>query len=247
MKNSRYEEWLASSGYFDAIAVLANGPLHPGRAKPNTILANLLPWNGVRVLDVGGGTGWSHKFFASLGADIRTIEPNEWMRQRALLNGISPTKLSPSTVEEFGASSSSYVLDIDRVLVQGVTGFLEGGLNSLAPLFHNPGVRQFVFVEWIGPMIGQGTAPVLHTYSVSDYVRTATEAGFGDLWLQTYSYVDSCQLLSTSRVEKLLRERFPEADELGGIDAAIDKYMRHMTRTPSLKRYMIFVASRACA
>lgn len=214
MKNNLLDTWLADAGYFDALAILSDGTLHPGKCRPNTILASRLDWAGCEVLEIGGGTGLSHRFFNSLGATVTAVEPNRWMRFASLRNGTPRDQVLPLTAEALTREWLTEHCTKARLLVQGTTGFLDDGLRSLSPILHHAAIREVVFVEWFGQADVFGAAPITVPHPLSDYVAAVEMAGFRRLWLETDRYTSTGADVPEATAIAQVEFYFPEAKEI---------------------------------
>jgi hypothetical protein len=218
MNNSFLDEWLNDDGYFDALAILSMGTLHPGRWRPNTILASRLDWADCEVLEIGAGNGLSHRFFSSLGATVTSVEPNKWMRYAAVHDGTPPSRILALPAESLDSEWLSGRCSKARVLVQGVTAFLSQGLHTLKPILEHPGVREVVFVEWFGASEEFGSAPLCGTHEISDYIRSIETAGFKSMWLETAHYISDGSGIPHSSLKERIEHYFPEATEIAWRD-----------------------------
>jgi hypothetical protein len=245
VRNSRYLEWVQSNEYFDTLAVYSNGPLHPGRGRANYLLAELLDWDHKKVLDIGGGTGWSHRFFAGLGSIYTTIEPNHWMREAAIREGVPEREIVACSAEEITADWLESQGPFDRLLVQGSVGFLRDGLNSIQRVINFGEFREIVFVDWFGPPIASARAPVRHFYDPSNFVSFLEQNGFKDIYLQTFRYRGVPLQKSTAELTGYIKSFFPESEELGMIHEAASKYERDLYHGDmTLKDYLITIGKK---
>ncbi|MGO4405237.1 hypothetical protein AB4Z10_13375 [Bosea sp. RAF48] len=244
MRNNYLDDWLDDADYFSNLAVLSNGPLHPGGLAPNKLLASRLDWNNVCVLDLGAGTGLSHRFFTALGARVQSVEPNTWMRRAAVRAGVDPNKIFACSAEEISASWLKSTLDDARLVIQGVTGFLSKGLETLAPIMAHPSIAEVVMVEWIGSQVDYGQAPVRHSYNAADYVAAAEQAGFGNLWLETFRYAAPDNGLCEVEAEGRIQQHFPEAREVSWSGALPLKLSSIRLSAATTKDYIVLIAHR---
>lgn len=245
LENSLYRQWLASDDYFDALAVLSTGVLHPGRGMANDLLAEMLDWRGVRVLDVGAGTGWSHRYFSHLGAEYHSVEPNAYMRRTAVSAGVPELEITAAAAEELDGRWQARNGPFDRLMVQGVIGFLDDGLRSLQPLVQSGDIREIVFVDWVGDIENAAGAPVKATYNLAEIVGFCEALGFGYLDVQTFAYQD----VRTQIAEETLFERvcaqFVEAQEIDQRDEVGAKFRQFLHHEGlAAKRYVVLVARR---
>jgi SAM-dependent methyltransferase len=74
---------------------------------PRPLIAGLVPRRGVRVLDVGAGTGIAATQLADAGADVLAVEPDERMARLAAAKGI---RVEQSTFEEWRPAGREFDL-----------------------------------------------------------------------------------------------------------------------------------------
>jgi hypothetical protein len=240
-KNSLYSEWLESKDYFDSLAVLSDGPLHPGRFAANTLLAQRLSWESLTILDVGAGSGWSQKFFSSLGARVVALEPNKFMRHIAMRNGVDPSMIIPAGLEEFSESQNTIEEKFDRILIQGVLGFIKGDpFALLARLMRISSASELVLVDWVGPAKDFAGAPVHQTYSASTILKRFEDQGIHFDFAELFDYKDTRQDRSDNQLFSKIKFAFPEAEEIGFSEIIREKFhcqLYHEHR--SFKKFMI--------
>lgn len=222
--NSGYEDFLASEDYFDTLAVFSDGPLHPGAAGANDWLFGGTDLSGLRLLEVGLGTGWTHRYLSLMGAYIVSIEPNGLMRQRSLEVGVQHSQILPERAENLTEAEILQNGPFDGMVVQAVTGFLDGGLDIIERLFRFSEARRLWLAEWYGAALGAGRAPLRANVDLGDYVASAARLGLSDLRLRLGE--DLAKLEEPRRAERQLQSAFPEAPDFGGQCAALAKLSR---------------------
>ena len=246
-RNSLLDAWIEDPDYFSAMAVLSSGPLHPGGMIPNGVLAQRLDWNDRTVLDVGAGTGVSHRFFEALGAKVISAEPNEWMRRAAVRGGVDPRNVVNLAAADITPTWLSKNVSAARLLVQGVTGFLPQGLGSLAPIMQHDTIEEVVFVEWVGSDVSSGGAPVQHSYHCSEIVAAVEEAGFKSIWLETLNYRSPSNSMEALDAERCVEWHFPESAEVAWKHALPRKLEGVCIRGDVEKDYVILVGKKRSA
>ena len=244
MRNSHLEDWLDDSSYFSALAVLSQGPLHPGGMVPNGLLASRLNWSDVQVLDLGAGTGLSHRFYTALGAHVVSVEPNAWMRRAAVKAGVAPSEIHAIAAEDISGSWLNERFDNARLVVQGVTGFLPNGLDTLIPILAHSSISEVVLVEWVCARTNYGSAPVRNAYCATDYLAAVEQAGFRSLSLETFSYNAPDNALREDEAESRVRWHFNEANEMNWIGALPLKLSTIRLPSTTAKDYLILIARR---
>lgn len=243
MVNTVYEMWLESTGYFDALAILSEGPLHPDRIQSNSKLASTLEWKGIRTLDIGGGTGWSHRFFKSLGAAIYSVEPNEWMRYVATQGGVDNKEIFPISSNELTSDWFGQNGEFDRLLLQGVIGFLPGGLQTVQRIFKDGGFSSLVIVDWVGKAEGCAGAKILSEICTSDLTRLVENIGLTHMKLEVSTYVDNRSLLTIEDLWQRTLKIFPEGFEIGRKSCIAEKWKRSLDIAgPIEKRYATLIS-----
>jgi ubiquinone/menaquinone biosynthesis C-methylase UbiE len=74
---------------------------------PRTLIAGIVPRNGIRALDVGAGTGIASAQLAKAGAHVLAVEPDARMARVAAAKGIS---VEQATFEEWQPAGRSFHL-----------------------------------------------------------------------------------------------------------------------------------------
>ncbi|WP_297341492.1 methyltransferase domain-containing protein [Pseudophaeobacter sp.] len=222
--NSVYQSFLVSKDYFDSLAVFSDGPLHPGAAGANDWLFGGSDLTGLRLLEIGLGTGWTHRYLSMLGADVVSIEPNNLMRQRSLEAGVQKSRVLSMRAEDLTEAEVAQSGPFDGLVVQAVTGFLDGGLGMIERLFRLSGARRLWLAEWYGAALGKGSAPLRAHVDLGEFVTSAADLGLMDLRLHLGQ--DPAKPATLSRAEHQLQAVFPEASEFGGQTEALAKIHR---------------------
>lgn len=213
---------------------------------PNQLLASRLKWTGVEVLEIGAGTGVSHKFFSALGARVTSVEPNRWMRHAALQAGVKSSNYYELAAEDLTADWLEAHVDATRLLVQGVVGFMKDGLGTLEPILKHQCVTEVVLVDWVGAT-AQGPAPVRHSYRAADYVAAAEAAGFAHIQLETLEYAAPDNRIEVPEAMRRVRRIFHEVMDNNDEERLRQKIEAIQLTGSERKKYMILTARRSAA
>lgn len=245
MNNSPYLKWSESKSYFDHLAVLSDGPLHPNAAIVNTDLASKLVWNDVSVLDIGSGTGWSQRFFTSLGAKYFGLEPNATMREIAINNGVPENKIICGHAHEVNDVLLSLPSNIERLIVQSVTGFLNNGLDDLSPYITSLNINEVVLVDWVdGPWVEAEEIPVVNSYRLSQYVEWFEKHGLAEIDAETHRCTTVLSKPPKNIIHNKIARVFPEAVDIDGVESGLNAAAKFYDRSRVSEKYMCVVVAR---
>jgi len=148
------DEWARRGSSFGAVAAAyaEHRPDYPADAVAWCVAPTGRPVAGLRVLDLGAGTGKLTALLAELGADVTAVEPDEAMLAelrrrlpsvRALHGPAEAIPLPDGSVDAVLCAQSIHWFDMRRALPEIARVLLPGGV--LGALWNNDDDR----VEWV--------------------------------------------------------------------------------------------------
>jgi SAM-dependent methyltransferase len=185
------DEWARRGSSFGAVAAdyAQNRPDYPAAAVRWCVAPVGRDLAGLRVLDLGAGTGKLTAVLASLGADVTAVEPDpamlaELRRQvpsaRALLGPAEAIPLDDGSVEAVLCGQSMHWFDMARAVPEIARVLVPGG--TLGALWNSDDDR----VDWVAGL--SDVAQEAGSPVVSERRAAATAFGrdqFGDLFTPT--------------------------------------------------------------
>ncbi|WP_162183095.1 methyltransferase domain-containing protein [Pseudooceanicola atlanticus] len=219
-ENSSYQRWLKDDDYFSALAVLSVGPLHPLAAHANDRLYDLAVDAEHGVLEVGMGSGWTHRFLSESGVHVTSVEKNEFMVEAAVRNGVDKNLIIHTAVEDWLSSQSPSSFSL--VCFQAVLAFLHDPVAVLTDCINLNGVRKVQIVDWY-PETRTGKDLEIKSLRLSTIIETLERAGFRSFQIISESYESRNTRIGAAEVSRRVVRYFPEAEAFGGWEVAGEK------------------------
>jgi SAM-dependent methyltransferase len=163
------DEWARRGSSFGAVAAdyAEHRPDYPAEAVAWCVAPTGRPVAGLRVLDLGAGTGKLTALLAELGADVTAVEPDQAMLAelrrrlpsvRALHGPAEAIPLADGSVDAVLCAQSLHWFDLSRAVPEIARVLVAGG--ALGALWNSDDDR----VEWVAGLrdVAQGAgSPVL--------------------------------------------------------------------------------------
>lgn len=239
MKNSDLDDWLCDSSYFSALSVLSEGPLHPFASIANSEVIKALP-EGTRILEIGMGSGWTHRFFRDNGFSVVSVEPNKFMRRAAIRNGVEERSVIP-----FSINSMSLRDDFDScdfIVAQAVFGFVEDGPSVLDQLLSAKKRLGVHIVDWHpDSKYGAPDSVRVSVHNLSEYIYVLEKHEFSTMHVYSGEYVSGGPPCTFEIGMERVLMNFPEAGEFD-VSESVKNAIKLCTLPRVRKRAFILTA-----
>jgi SAM-dependent methyltransferase len=189
-------QWARRGSSFGAVAAAyaEHRPDYPADAVAWCVAPTGRPVAGLRVLDLGAGTGKLTALLAELGADVTAVEPDQAMlaelrRQlpsvRALHGPAEAIPLADDSVDAVLCAQSMHWFDMSRALPEIARVLTPGG--ALGAMWNSDDDR----VEWVAGLrdVSQGAGSPVH----SQRERDATAFGDEQFGTELFSPTDRAE------------------------------------------------------
>ncbi|MEY8843410.1 class I SAM-dependent methyltransferase [Cribrihabitans sp. XS_ASV171] len=240
MTNSKLTQWLEDDDYFSKLAVFSLGPLHPFAAKANESLVELAQAKGGGVLEVGMGTGWTHRYLSSNHISVFSIEKNGFMVDAALRNGADPNRIAHQSIEDWVSEASNQ--SFGTVCFQAVLGFTQRPLEILNLCLEKSGAQAVHIVDW-HPESKRDLSAHIRPSALSEILSVLENHGLTFVHVETRDYVSHSEELSMREAVERVLVHFPEAREWN-CDERIVERARDLVDTGIPKRAFVINAYR---
>jgi SAM-dependent methyltransferase len=186
------DEWARRGSSFGAVAAAyaAHRPDYPADAVAWCVAPTGRPVAGLRVLDLGAGTGKLTALLAELGADVTAVEPDEAMlaelrrrlpSARALAGPAEAIPLADGSVDAVLCGQSLHWFDMSRALPEIARVLAPGGV--LGAMWNSDDDR----VEWVAGLrdVARGAGSPVRSQRELDATAFASEQFDRELFTPT--------------------------------------------------------------
>jgi SAM-dependent methyltransferase len=186
------DEWARRGSSFGAVAAAyaAHRPDYPADAVAWCVAPTGRPVAGLRVLDLGAGTGKLTALLAQLGADVTAVEPDEAMLAelrrrlpsvRALGGPAEAIPLADGSVDAVLCAQSLHWFDMSRALPEIARVLVPGGV--LGAMWNSDDDR----VQWVAGLrdVAQGAGSPVRSQRELDATAFGSEQFDRELFTPT--------------------------------------------------------------